>query len=107
MIKVVKLEDKFCELDANGKKKFMDVFMVSYSDKPYLKYGDMILDDVMENMTCERIENFVNNVKGDIDNLEERINKFIYKEDVEENNSSAYKYLKSIWRDIKLKQLID
>ena len=31
MIKIVKLEDKFCELDSNGKEKFMDVFMVSYS----------------------------------------------------------------------------
>mgnify|MGYP000503048747 FL=1 len=49
MIKIVKLEDKFFELDSNGKDKFMDVFMVSYSDKPYLKYGDMILDDVKEN----------------------------------------------------------
>jgi hypothetical protein len=103
MIKIVKLEDKFFELDSNGKDKFMDVFMVIYSDKPYLKYGDMILDDVKENMTCERIENFVNN---DIDNLEERINKFTYKEEVEEV-SKAYKFLKSIWRDIKLKQLID
>lgn len=106
MIKIIKLEDKFCELDSNGKKKLMDVFMVSYSDKPYLKYGDMVLDDVKENMTCERIENFVNNVNNDIDNLEERINKFTYKEDVNDS-SSAYKFLKSIWRDIKLKQLID
>ena len=84
----------------------MDIFMVSYSDKPYLKYGDMILDDVKENMTCERIENFVNNVNNDIDNLEERINKFTYKEELEEV-SKAYKFLKSIWRDIKLRQLID
>ena len=57
-------------------------------------------------MTCERIENFVNNVNNDIENLEERINNFIYKEEVEES-SQAYKFLKSIWRDIKLKQLID
>jgi len=106
MIKVVKLEDKFCELDANGKDKFMDVFMVSYSDKPYLKYGDMILDDVKQNMTCERIENFVNNVNNDIENLEERITNFTYREEVEES-SQAYKYLKTIWRDIKLRQLID
>ena len=106
MIKIIKLEDKFCELDSNGKEKFMDVFMVNYSDKPYLKYGDMVLDDVKENMTCERIENFVNNVNNDIDNLEERINKFTYKEEVNDS-SSAYKFLKSIWRDIKLKQLID
>lgn len=42
MIKIVKLEDKFIELDANGREKFMDIFMVSYSDKPYLKYGDMM-----------------------------------------------------------------
>jgi hypothetical protein len=103
MIKIVKLEDKFFELDSNGKDKFMDVFMVIYSDKPYLKYGDMILDDVKENMTCERIENFVNN---DIENLEESINNFTYREEVEED-TRAYKYLKSIWRDIKLKQLID
>jgi len=106
MIKIVKLEDKFCELDPNGREKFMDIFMVSYSDKPYLKYGDMILDDVKVNMTCERIENFVNNVNNDIENLEERINNFTYREEVNEN-SQAYKYLKSIWRDIKLKQLID
>lgn len=57
-------------------------------------------------MTCERIENFVNNVKGDIDNLEERIDKFTYKEDVIED-SRSYKFLKTIWRDIKIKQLID
>jgi hypothetical protein len=106
MIKIVKLEDKFFELDSNGKDKFMDVFMVIYSDKPYLKYGDMILDDVKENMTCERIENFVNNVNNDIENLEESINNFTYREEVEED-TRAYKYLKSIWRDIKLKQLID
>lgn len=106
MIKIVKLEHKFCELDPNGREKFMDIFMVSYSDKPYLKYGDMILDDVKVNMTCERIENFVNNVNNDIENLEERINNFTYREEVNET-SQAYKYLKSIWRDIKLKQLID
>jgi hypothetical protein len=106
MIKIVKLEDKFFELDSNGKDKFMDVFMISYSDKPYLKYGDMILDDVKENMTCERIENFVNNVNNDIENLEERITNFTYREEVEES-SQAYKYLKTIWRDIKLRQLID
>lgn len=29
MIKIVKLEEKFCELDSNGKEKFMDIFMVS------------------------------------------------------------------------------
>jgi hypothetical protein len=106
MVKIVKLEDKFCELDANGRKKFMDVFMVSYSDKPYLKYGDMILDDVEVNTTCERIENFVNNVNNDIDNLEEMINNFTYKEG-DDDSSDGYKYLKSIWRDIKLKQLIN
>jgi len=105
MIKIVKLEYKFTELDPNGEEKFMDIFMVSYSDKPYLKYGDMILDNVKMNMTCEEIENFVNNVNGDIDNLEERIDKFTYREDVIEN-SRAYKFLKSIWRDIKIKQLI-
>ena len=106
MIKIVKLEDKFFELDSNGKDKFMNVFMVSYSDKPYLKYGDMILDDVKQNMTWERIENFVNNVNNDIENLEERITNFTYREEVEES-SQAYKYLKTIWRDIKLRQLID
>ena len=90
MIKIVKLEDKFFELDSNGKDRFMDVFMVSYSDKPYLKYGDMILDDVKQNMTCERIENFVNNVNNDIENLEERITNFTYREEVEED-SMAYK----------------
>ena len=57
-------------------------------------------------MTCERIENFVNNVNNDIENLEERITNFTYREEVEED-TRAYKYLKSIWRDIKLKQLID
>ena len=103
MIKIVKLKEKFIELDTNGRERIMDVFMVSYSDKPYLKYGDMILDEVKLNMTCERIENFVNNVNNDIDNLEERINNFTYREEVNET-SQAYKFLKSVWRDIKLKK---
>ena len=106
MIKIIRLEDKFCELDINGKKIYMDIFMVSYSDKHYLKFGDMILDDVRENMTCERIENFVNNVKGDIDNLEERINNFTYKEEKFEETSKAYRFLKSIWRDIKINNIL-
>jgi hypothetical protein len=103
MVKFVKLEDKLVELDSNGKDMLMDVFMVSYSDKPYLKYGDIILDEVKENMTCEIIENYVNNENNE--NLEERINKVTYKEEVEEY-SVTYKLLKGIWRDIKLNQLI-
>jgi len=68
-------------------------------------------DEVISIMKCkqreERINNFVNNVNNDIDNLEERINNFTYRDREEVNETSqAYKFLKSVWRDIKLKKLL-
>lgn len=100
MIKIKKLKNKYT--DTNG--MIMDIFMVNYSDKPYLKYGDLILDDILNHTTCDRVEKHVNIDIHDIDDLEKEINRFVYKEE-NVDNSSAYKFLKSIWRKIKLKQL--
>jgi hypothetical protein len=85
----------------------MDIFIIRSSNTSYVKEGDFILD-VKNSMDRKTIEEYLNNIETkhsyDKESIEKDINRFMYRQDLPED-SSAYRFLKILWRDNKINRL--
>ena len=107
MVKVIQLDTIY--VDRNNVHR--NVFMIEYSDVPYLKYGDMIFDQVDLKVTAKYIEEYINDICDDLSETlsekkkEKKINNFVYRKD-KDNGDSTYTYLKTIWRDLEINDIL-
>jgi hypothetical protein len=104
-MKIEKLNETFI-CDSLGE---MDIFIVRSSNISYVKEGDFILDKSSINMNTKTIEEYLINIESmynyDKELIEKDIDRFLYRQD-SPDNSSAYIFLKRLWRDNKINKLV-